>query len=243
MKQELLDFVELEPISHKYYDRNGREYLSVSKFLEMFKPPFDRENISKATARKRGISQQEVLDEWEATKDDSIVHGNKIHNALERYEKSTIILPEDEHLRPVIISVVKEYSHYHKNHLEKCLWSEEFGIAGTTDRLSETTSHRTSVVDLSDYKTNKSKGIQFKCPYGKYMTGPLSHLQNCNYNHYSLQLSIYAYMYQQLYGRPIGNLHIRFFPPYNLLAHYAIPVPYMKYEVEAMLKYKLANNL
>lgn len=243
MIKGLDDFVELEPISHKYHDKKGREYLSVSKFLTLFKPVFDRENISRAVARKRGVSQEVILAEWDETKDDSINHGNQIHNALERYEKSTIILPGDEHLRPMILSVAKEYSHYHKNHLEQVLYNETFGLAGTTDRLSETTSHKTSIVDFSDYKTNKSKGIQFKNDYGKYMLGPLSHLQDCNYNHYVLQLSIYAWMFQQLTGRNIGSLHLRFFPPHNLLAHYPIPVPYMKYEVEAMLDYKMKNNL
>lgn len=242
MIKGLDDYVSLEPISHKYHDKDGREYLSVSKFLGLFKPTFDRENISRAVAKKRGVSQSVILDEWDAKKDNSINHGNRIHNAIERYEKSTVILPEDEDLRPMVLSVAKEYSVNYRNYQEQVLYSTDFMLAGTSDKVSQITSSAKSVIEVSDYKTNFEKGIQYKNDYGQYMTGPLSHLQDCNYNHYSLQLSTYAWMLQQKTGCKIGSLHIRFFPPTNLLGHYPIPVPYMKYEVEQMLQFYKNNE-
>jgi hypothetical protein len=237
------NFVTLEPESHIYTDKDGGTYLSVSKFLDLFSKKFDRMGISKMSAAKKGVSQEEILAEWDKKRDDSIDHGNRIHHALERYEKSTTILPEDEDLRPMILSVTKQYSHYYRCYQEVCLYDTEFMIAGTSDKVLQCTSSPKSIFDLSDYKTNLSKGIQFKNDYGQYMLGPLSHLQDCNYVKYSLQLSIYSYLLQKKTGCKIGQLSIHYIPAHNYLYHVKYPVPYMKMEVEAMLKWKQENAI
>jgi len=231
------DFVRLEPESHTYHDRNRTEYTSVSKFLSFFCKKFDRETISRYSAIKKGISQEEVLQEWDAIRDSSIDHGNRIHEAIERYEKTTFIRAEDEELRPLIISVTKEYSSYYRSYPEQVLYDEENLLAGTCDKLLVHTSHKASVISISDYKTNQSKGIEFTNKYNQYMLGPVDHLQDCNYNKYSLQLSTYAYMLQKKTGCKIGSLHIHFIPPDNMLDHHKIPVPYLKDTVIEMIKY------
>ncbi len=230
--------VKLEPISHTYKDVDGNSYMSVSKFLELFSKKFDREGVSKLSAKKHGLTQEEVLQDWDKKRDDSIDHGNRIHSALERFENSTQILPEDEELRPMILSVASEYSHYYRSYNEVCLYDEEHRLAGTSDKILQCTSHAKSIFDLSDYKTNLSKGIQFKNDYGQYMLGPLAHLQDCNYVKYSLQLSTYAYLLQKKTGCKIGQLSIHYIPAHNLLAHIKYPVPYMKRDVELMLEWK-----
>lgn len=59
-------------------------------------------------------------------------------------------------------------------------------------------------VDIDDYKTNKE--IELENPFQK-MKEPISHLDDCNYNHYALQISLYAYMLEQK-GYKIGTLSI-----------------------------------
>jgi hypothetical protein len=232
------DYVALEPESHRYFDKDGREYLSVSKFIGMFKKPFDTDRMSKLSAKKYGVSQAEILRRWEKKKNMAIDHGNRIHDALERFDKTTTIKPENEDLRPTILSISKMYSTYYRRVSEAVLYDTESLVAGTTDKIMQCTSHPKSVVDLDDYKTNLSKGIQFKSDYNDYLLGPLAHLQECNYNTYALQLSIYAYLYQKKSGKNIGMLNILFIPPDDHLSFRRIPVPYMKAEVEAMFEYK-----
>lgn len=233
--------VQLEPISHKYFDKDGNEYLSVSKFISQFTPTFDKDRISAAYAAKNNLSQKDVLDQWDKKAQAAINHGNQIHNALERYEKTTVILPEDISLKPMILSVASEYSHYYRIYQEQVLFDKEAKIAGTSDKVLQISSSSKSAFDIDDYKTNLSKGIQFYSDYNKYLLGPLSHLQDCNYNKYSIQLSIYAYMLEKAYNVKIRSLGIRFIPPHNILAHHRIPVPYMKAEVEAMFQYRINN--
>lgn len=250
MLKGLDNFVTLDEATHVYTDRDGRQYMSVSRFRDRFKKPFDK-SIAYRIAGKGdyvGMSSEQILEQWDNYRDERAGKGTQIHNALERFEKTTTILPEEEFLRPAILSVVSEYNDYYRIYQEQVLYDEEFGIAGTADKILVTTSHKDAVLDLSDYKTN-AKGIFVKDtdkhgkPVHKYFLGPLSHLLESKYSDYALQLSIYAYMLEKKTGRKIGSLRIHFIPLDNPLAHYFIPVPYLKYEVEVMLKWHKENPL
>jgi hypothetical protein len=229
-------YVYLEPEAHKYFDMDGRQYLSVSKFIELFTVPFDRDMISRAVAKKRGISQAEVLVEWDLKRDGSIDHGVRIHDCLEKFEKTTIVDSTNEDLRPLCIDLGLHFKQYYRKVPEAILYDNGSFVAGTTDKIMQKTSHKNSRVDFADYKTNLEKGIYYENDYGKYLTGPLSHLMDCNYNRYSLQLSIYAYLYQKKTGRNIGTLSIIYIPPDDFMKWRSIPVPYMKKEAEAMFE-------
>ncbi len=231
-------YVSMDEATHTYSDPEGNIYQSMSKFLEMFSKKFDREGISKASAKKAGVSQEEILAQWDKKRDDSIDHGNRFHHALERFSETTEILPTDEDIQPAIVSINKEYCHYYRVFNEHRVWNKENKIAGTSDKKCQITSHKASIIDFGDFKTNLSKGIQFSNPYNQYMLGPLSHLQDCNFVKYNLQLTGYAWMEQQLTGCKIGKLFIHFIPPHNPMAHYKLFVPYMKREFESMLEYK-----
>jgi hypothetical protein len=235
--------VTLDESSHTYSDNHGNSYQSVSAFLGLFSKKFDRLGISKMSAAKAGVSQEEILAQWDKKRDDSIDHGNRIHNNLEAYMKTTQVLGGNEDLLPLCKSISAEYSKYYRTYQEEILFSEEHLLAGKTDNRFQHTSSKNSMVSFGDFKTNLSNGIQMENKYGQYMTGPLSHLQDCNFNKYALQLSTYAYLYQLATGAKICNLHILFIPPENFLSWRKIYVPYMKLEVEAMLEYKKNNAI
>ena len=61
------------------------------------------------------------------------------------------------------------------------------------------------------------------------------HVMDCNFYHYSLQLSLYRYILEEFYGLKIRN---------QLIAHLkddtvnAIITPYMRDEIVEMLKYR-----
>jgi hypothetical protein len=135
------------------------------------------------------------------------------------------------------------------------------GVCGQSDRVEVVK----GVVDVIDYKTNKEiKKNSFVNWEGKSqkMTGPLSHLDDCNFNHYALQLSTYMYIIlkhnpqykvgkqmlhhvifekdgEDEFGYPIvkkdtsGNPIVKTVVPYE--------VPYLKSEVIAMIDH-LKNN-
>lgn len=91
---------------------------------------------------------------------------------------------------------------------------------------------------IIDHKSNKK--IEFKSFFDKYkksqtmMKYPLNTIQDCNGQHYTLQLSTYAWMIQQLNPRyNIKRLTIHWIDHDGKESF--IDVPYMKQEVEKML--------
>ena len=250
MIKGLDNFVTLEPISHKYTDREGGKYLSVSAFRDRFKKPFDK-SIAFSCAGKGdyiGMTGEQVLAQWDGYRDKRAGVGTNFHDSLEQFEKTTIIAPENENLRPAILSIASEYASYYRIYQEQVLYNKKYMVAGTCDKLCVTSSHKDAPIDITDYKTN-AKGVLVKDfdkhgkPVHKYFLGPLSHLLESKYSDYALQLSIYAYFLEMQTGRKIGSLRIHFIPTDNPLAHYFIPVPYMKYEVITMLEWHKANPI
>lgn len=76
---------------------------------------------------------------------------------------------------------------------EHLVYLKSAGICGQSDLVEIVNGH----VNIIDYKTNKEiKKESFKDWEGvsEKMLDPVSHLDDCNFNHYSLQLSIYMYI-------------------------------------------------
>jgi hypothetical protein len=243
MIQGLDNFVYLRKDDHKYFDKNGVEYISNSAFRKLFKPHMDVDMIAYQSSKSSDLSPQEIKDEWTFRADE----GTRIHEAIQLYNETTTILPENETLRPGILNIESQYKDYWRSINEPVLYDKDVLIATSVDRLLITTSHKNSVIDITDWKTNE-KGIKQKevdkhgKPRNQYMIGVLDHLQNSKYNDYALQLSIEAYFLQKMTGRKIGQLTIHWINPHNPLINYQIPLPYMKLEVEAMIDWYIKDK-
>ncbi len=219
--------VKLEPVSHRYHDNSGNEYMSVSKLLKMIAEKFeDTHAYARAT--------NETKAEWKAIGKESADHGTRIHNALELFSDTGQILKEDEDLEEIIKSVSAEYSEYHKSYNEVCLYNDKYKIAGTTDKICAISNRKDCEVDLADFKSNNRNGIQYFNKYKKRLYAPFDHLQDCNYVKYSFQLSIYAYFFEELTGRKVRNLFIHSINS-EKKTHQKIPVMYLKNDVKLLL--------
>lgn len=140
---------------------------------------------------------------------------------------------------------------------EHFVYLKSAGICGQADRVEVIG----NTIDLYDYKTNKEiKMASYRNWEGKsqVMLPPLEHLDDCNFYHYALQLSLYMYIMikhnphhkpgklilhhitfeeseKDQYGNPVskrdieGNPIVRDVTPYEL--------PYLKTEVIAMINW------
>jgi len=221
--------VTLDHETHTYTDNLGRQYLSVTKFLGLLSEKFED---TPAYAR----ASDETRAQWKEKGRAAANHGTVIHNALELYSQTGQILAENAHMADAIKSITAEYKDYHQNHDEMCLYNDHYKLAGTADKICVLSNRKDSEVDIADFKTNVSKGIQFHSDYKKRMYAPIDHLQDCNFVKYSLQLSIYAYFFEELTGRKVRKLWIHFIPPHDFTQHYKIPVIYMKNDVRLLLE-------
>lgn len=221
--------VQLQHDTHQYFDVNGNQYISVSKLLTLISEKFeDTIAYQRASEATRA--------EWKGKGKVAADHGTQIHNALELYNQTGQVLVENSHLETPVKSIINEYKDYHQTHDEVCLYSPEYRVAGTTDKICVISRSKDSEVDLADFKTNISKGIYYFNSYKKRLFHPFDHLQDCNYVKYSFQLSLYAYFFEQLTGRKVRQLYIHYIPPNNMMEHRKIPVMYLKNDVKLLLE-------
>ncbi len=243
------DTILFDPDKHRYTTRFGKKLTSVTRVIKKVIMPFDRLGISlnmaKQLSYKEGISvkeaQKRILDEWEAKRVSAENRGNFIHDNLEKY----LLTGEcDITLNEVVAQLQTIFKDGHRYYTEARTYVLSYMVAGTGDLVVQRQRGNQSVFDFYDYKTNEAKGIQFdsinrkKVPmkhYNKFLMTPLNHLEDCNYNQYALQLSLYALMAQLTWGLNIGKLAILYID--NNLDLHEYPVPYMKLEARVLLEH------
>lgn len=191
--------------------------------------------------------QQDILDEWQRTNLLSCERGTKIHAQLENsMYKPNLSLKKfgiggeftcikDHTELDLENGVYPEYLIYYRSK------DGELKIAGQIDLLIKKGNH----ITIIDYKTNKSidqksyfNSSTKSCTKMKY---PLNNIMDCNFYHYSLQLSTYAWMIQKLNpDYVIDSLMIIHFDHDNNVRKYDIE--YLKNDVTKMLKYHKYKN-
>jgi hypothetical protein len=201
--------VKFEPEQHVYTsvkEDDAIEWTSVTSVLKKFKEPFDSHRIASKSGKNEkskwyGLSPEEIQKIWKAEADRACALGNFYHDqreadileceTLDRYGVTLpVITPmEDEHGVKVAPSQ-KLIDGIYPEHL---CYLRSAGVCGQSDLVEVVNGY----VHITDYKTNKEiKQKSFVNWEGvsKKMLPPLQHLDDCNYNHYNLQLSIYMYI-------------------------------------------------
>ncbi len=218
--------------THLYINQeNNHRYLSVSQVIELFHEKFDTDKMSKLTAKKHGISQEEVLKEWDATRIYACERGTAFHAAMENAIKFGKVVDEYKKvIENFLLVSSKVVKNIEKIFSEILLYNDEFEVAGTSDILWE---HTDNTFTIGDFKTNKR--FRFSSDYGKWFNHPISHLSDCEFNKYTLQLSLYAFMYEILTGKKCRGLLILWLDQ-NTGKWQPIHCNYLKHEVIMMLK-------
>lgn len=218
-----------DPVKHSYTNHHtGEEYISVTTLLNKFKKQFDSKAVSERIAKRDGGTPEEIRAKWKQHNDDSKKYGSLIHSIIEKYNKTHTIAEGYESLidsynelglldkTDQLLSEEQLYSHIHK-------------LAGTADivRLEEK-----GGFSIFDIKTNKK--FNFYSPYNEKLLYPLEHLSACEFTTYSLQLSLYAYMFEGISGRKLNQLSIIYYDR-NTNRFTFYPVIYMKTDILKIL--------
>ena len=205
--------------NHVYTDSDGIIYQSVSSILNKYKEPFDRLGIAEKVAKSKGISIEEVLESWEL----SALYGTNVHKQLEGFfsdcDYGTDLI--NNHINKLRLWKKQEVKFY----TEVILSNRQAKIAGMADLLVEKTTGRWSIID---WKT--SAKINRVAYGGKRMKRVLNHLHDCNFVHYSLQLSIYAC----LLGRAIDKMTLIHIPR-GRIAFNVVPCLDLRNEAEQVI--------
>jgi hypothetical protein len=190
-------------VERVYIDANSSD--EWIKHKKEYKPKgivnnFKTMSYSNDFLNKVDITIKNVIDEWDYERDISCYNGTNFHKQKEN-ELFTLGVsgglkvntPEEHRGIPVELESLPDGIYP-----ELTLWSNYYKLAGQADVVTIYTIDGIRYIDIDDHKTNKEiKSTSFfnaKTKRHSMMKSPISHIQDCNKEHYKLQLSTYAYM-------------------------------------------------
>jgi hypothetical protein len=178
-------------------------WLSVTAVVSTLKPVFDPHlQAAKSTKNRKskwyGIPVPEIIAAWEGESKRSLDVGHWYHDRVERQ-----ILSQDSYEGlPVhryktddtdTVKIAPDQKLAEGIYPEHMVYLQSTGICGQSDIVRV----QNGIVHITDHKTSKEirtegyknwEGITTK------MQKPMQHLDDCEYNHYGLQLSLYLYI-------------------------------------------------
>jgi CRISPR/Cas system-associated exonuclease Cas4 (RecB family) len=197
-----------EEVSHTY-TKEGKGLTPVSTFIKNFVKPFVAYRIAPGTARKEGISVEQVLKNWDEIRDEACEAGTRVHDFGERYVIDRYKVPsklkfdnvvqhleKGEKLNNKELALIKFWNekpeHYVPIALELRMYCVEIGIAGTADIILLDT--RDSTLVIADYKTNKDL---FKQHENQKLLDIFRDRDDTPFTHYEIQLSSYQILLEK----------------------------------------------
>lgn len=192
--------------SYKSIDDSNIDWISVTTLVSHFKKAFDAKKIAEKVTKNKnskwfGIDPVIIQQIWNNEGDRSTTLGTWYHNqresdlcSLASIEREGVTVPV---FKPTelkdgvkIAPVQKLEPGVYPEHM---VYLRSAGICGQSD-LVEVVNGKVNIID---YKTNKEikkeSYVNWEGASDK-MTPPIDNLDDCNFYHYALQLSIYMYI-------------------------------------------------
>ena len=208
-----------------YYTYKGEKVgISTTSLIHKYSKPFEADKIAGFIAKRDKTTKAKVLNEWRLENLHSTVKGTMIHEyAQDMWEGKTPKfnwkdVPKEVNLTrlkndlKILSKQAKSHYNDYKDRYEM-LWIElyvgypDVDECGAVDVIFWDTIDKYIVV--SDYKSNKE--IKREGYKGQMMLDILKHLPDCNFIHYSLQLSMYEYKFEEMTNLKVGRTEIIYF--------------------------------
>jgi ATP-dependent exoDNAse (exonuclease V) beta subunit len=159
---------------------------------------------------------EEIKKMWNDNANIQSSAGTKLHNNIEYYYNQ-IPVENDSIEYQFFLKFVKDFPNLEPYRSEWCIYDEELKLSGSIDMIFR--DKETGEFLVYDWK--RSKEIKFES-YGKKTShvSCISHLPDCNFWHYSLQLNTYRYILEKNYGLKISGMFLVVFHPNNSLESY-----------------------
>ena len=246
------------------------KWTSVTTLISSLKKPFDAKKVAERVSRNKkskwyGVEPKLIVQIWDNEATRATTLGTFYHNQRESDLCSFASIEREG----VTVPVFKPYEGENGLKIaplqkldpgvypEHMVYLKSAGLCGQSD-LVEVVNGRVNIID---YKTNKEiKTESFKNWEGmsEKMLDPVQHLDDCNFNHYALQLSVYMYIIlkhnpklqagkifihhitfetdgEDKYGYPISKLDVNGEPIVKEVIQ--MPVPYLYDEVISIINF------
>ena len=211
--------------THTYFIDNVQSHgFSVTGLIKRVKPVFDVESVSLKVARKNGVSQESIKEEWELKNKLSTTLGSIVHKYIENFyankkiavDQSLVssILKTEQKIQllerlPVLVQYFQQFYSDYSDLI--CARTElvvgdldDTRICGMVDLLCYNCA--TDSYEIVDFKTNKN--INTKAKYKTKLKAPFDLMPDCELTHYTIQLNAYKYIIEKYTSIKISGLKI-----------------------------------
>jgi len=232
-KLRVFDRITFYDDKHTYkIDGEFSAKVSVTGLVNTVKEPFDEEKWAAIKAKEMGISPDEMKLLWKKNNQMATYQGSTLHNYIDNYYQNKV-KPYNRDIAKAILGdvlhdmmyknlkvLVKQFNNFYSDTSEYILpIKNEFvvgdigdtRICGMLDMLAYNT--LTEQFEIFDFKTNKK--FTTKSEFEKTLLPPVSHLDESEFNIYSLQLSLYRLFIQKYTDIKIDKLKIVWFSVNN----------------------------
>lgn len=200
-----------QPENHTYVSLDPEskiDWISVTTLISFFKQPFDAKAISKKSSKSskkwQGLTPEKIQEIWKAEAKRATDLGTWYHDQREKDIVSCDTINRHNATLQVVKPIVNENGYKVASsqkllsgiYPEHLVFLRSVGVCGQSDLVE--IAH--GKIHITDYKTNKEIKLKSYVNWegvSQKMNQPVSHLDDCNYFHYALQLSAYMYMIQK----------------------------------------------
>lgn len=203
------------------------DWISVTTVIQMFHEHFDAQaqayRCSTGQSKKKvytGLTVTEILELWDRENKRATDCGSRYHLQQELKWLSKPVHEYNGKILPLYPPIMKgDVKLAPPQKLTPGIYPEHFvylnsaGLTGQSDEVFIDDIY----IDVEDHKTNKDlekESYRDRLGNSKKMLSFLNHLDDCNFMHYSLQLSIYMYMIRRhnynLVPRNLAIKHVTF---------------------------------
>ena len=204
----------------------------IGKFFEEFDAPRIANKLINTNMKYMHMTAEELMATWKHSAD----YGTLVHEELENFINFKTPVKEKKSAQGV--DWLKQYimKSDFEIYSEAIVYSEELRLAGTIDLLLLDKNNGT--YNILDWKTSKRISHKaFKNKKGNhYLT---SNVDDCNFNHYALQLSLYRYILENYYNLKISEHIIIHLMEEECVGYHA---PYMQEQIVAMINNRKELN-
>jgi hypothetical protein len=263
---------------HSYVSINDEKinWISVTTIINHFKKSFDAKKVAEKVSKNKkskwfGINPLEIQNIWNCESARATSLGTYYHDQRENdicsfasMEKNGITIPVIQPL-PLkdglkIAPIQKLEPGIYPEHM---VYLKSAGICGQSD-LVEVVNNTVNIIDYKTNKEIKKESYVNWDGFSEKLSNPLNNLDDCNFNHYALQLSVYMYIIlkhnpklkvgkmlihhvifdedeKDLNGYPVTKYNENGDPIVKEVI--VIPVPYLQDEVISIMHYLKDNPI
>jgi hypothetical protein len=249
------DNIAFEEASHTYsIDGDAIGWMSCTTIISNLYEHFDPDAIIKkmrsnptkfAEGPYAGKTDEEIKAGWNANGTIASEAGTRMHSDIERYYNASPVgnLAGDDYepLESAEWSMFLDYQRkhgeqFHPYRTEWLVWDRSVMIAGSIDMV-----YRKQDGTLAIYDWKRAKEIKTENRWQS-MLGPVNHLPDTNYWHYSIQLNVYRRILESWYGETVSELALVILHP-NQKSFRVLKVNLMDDEVDAIFECRRCSVL